>query len=84
MTPSCATMPRNGHDRGGRMKVVGVGRDRPEQRRTEQDAGDDFADHRRLADGGEQPAEQSADDDDGGQRDQEMKRDTSVPDTRAR
>ena len=45
------------------------GPDRAEQRWPEQDAGNHFADHRRLPDRGEQPAQQAAGDDDRGQRD---------------
>ena len=58
MTPSCATMPRYGAT-SRRQEVRGRLRsDRAEQRRPEQDAGDHLADHRRLADGAEQTAEE--------------------------
>ena len=50
MTPSCASMPRNGATGGGSRNAGAAGAMRAEQRRAEQDARDDLADHRRLAD----------------------------------
>ena len=57
------------------MKKYSLGGDRAEQRGTKQDAADDFAENRRLTDGREQPAKQPADDDDRGQRDQQVEQD---------
>ena len=73
MTPSCATTPRNGATLGGRTNAYASRRDPAEERRPEQDAGDDLADDRRLAEPPEQPAEQPADDDDRRQREQQMR-----------
>jgi hypothetical protein len=46
-----------------------------EQRRPEQDPGRHLADHRRLAHAGEQPGQELADDDRGGERDRHVQQD---------
>jgi hypothetical protein len=59
-------------DRRRQNEEIGLGSDCPEQRGPEQDAANDLAEDRRLTNGGEQPAKQPADDDDRGQRDQQV------------
>ena len=58
--------------RAGDQRVHRGRRDRPEQRRPEQDAGDDLADDRRLAEVGERPAEDVAESDDRGERGEDV------------
>ena len=60
MTPSCATAPRSGATDGGSTNAYASGQSQPRKRRSEQDAGNDFADDRRLADAAEHEADKLA------------------------
>ena len=72
MTPTCARMPQERRHRRRQQERRRLGRDPPEQRRAEQDAGQDLADHRRLPQPREQRAQRARRDDHHRQRQQHV------------
>ncbi len=63
-TPSWLSSRNAFHRLGGEEEGLSGRRERPQQRRPEQDAGDHLADHRRLIDAAAEGAEQAGGDDD--------------------
>ena len=79
MAPSWAIVPSCGAASAGMTKFIASGERRPSRGRPERDAGDDFADHRRLSDVAKYQAEDSAEGDDRSEGEQDVEEDMPFP-----